>query len=396
MWLRGQDPLTIPEKTIIKGNKMSRKSSIVLQYHKEIKYSYLYHNDRSKPTKNSIFPTDNNYYNLGSKNATKLFYKTFKEREEVYKQTKKRKLHKNTIKHISAIVNLDHFHTKEDMKKLVKYLEEKLDTKVIQFAIHKDEGFIDENGEKHINYHAHIEMLGLDSQGRSIRKKITRGFLKQLQTDVAKILRMERGTDRRITKRKRLDTYEYKEHIKRVNEIKQPLKYANKLVSKKYSNLKKEKEQLEEKIKQLEQKNKQLENENNLLKNEIEKLKIELGNIETTKEYKEKIYKLNKFIKDIKKIIVYINKQLEVFRKEDYDKISKLQKEIRMNKKLKNLLEQSETLKKLEENTFNLFLYIIDKFEKHEKEKQLLIQEIKRLQKEYGITTNYDSSINLS
>jgi len=82
-------------------------------------------------------------------------------------------------------------------------------------AIHRDEGHISEEGEEVVNYHAHIEFMGLDAEGNSVRKKLTKGNLSKLQSHVAKLLGMERGTNyAKEEKRrpKRLDTYEYKAH----------------------------------------------------------------------------------------------------------------------------------------------------------------------------------------
>jgi chromosome segregation ATPase len=112
---------------------------------------------------------------------------------------------------------LQKHHSLYDVKKVANFLEEKLDTKVCQIAIHRDEGFKDENGVKK-NYHAHIEFLGLDQQGKSIRRKLTKNFLRELQTETAKILGMERG--QKNSKKRRLDTYEFKEHAKRKEEEK--------------------------------------------------------------------------------------------------------------------------------------------------------------------------------
>jgi hypothetical protein len=83
--------------------------------------------------------------------------------------------------------------------------------------MHRDEGkSIDDK-----NYHAHIEFMGLDSKGESVRRKLDRPTLKTLQTDVAKLLGMERGHDyakERLPRPKRLDTYEFKVHKKALDE----------------------------------------------------------------------------------------------------------------------------------------------------------------------------------
>jgi len=60
------------------------------------------------------------------------------------------------------------------------------------------------------NYHAHFEMMGLDSTGQAIkRNKLSKFQLSKMQTDVAKILEMERGV--LGSKAKRRDTHDFKE-----------------------------------------------------------------------------------------------------------------------------------------------------------------------------------------
>ncbi len=194
---------------------MERKSSIHIE---QGNLGFLFHNDRSKPTANSIFSQEKNEYSCSAKEALEIYREELQKRSEAYTQRTGKKLHKNTITHLSAIVNLDEQHTLEDVKKIAEYLEQELDTKVFQIAVHRDEGYVEEDGTPHINYHAHLEMLGLDKQGNSIRRKLDRKFLINLQDKVAEILQMERGvnyTAERKKRPKRLDTYEYKEHARR-------------------------------------------------------------------------------------------------------------------------------------------------------------------------------------
>jgi hypothetical protein len=315
-----------------------RKSSITLQHHKEVAVHYFYHNSREKPTANSIFNLDNNFTNKNAKQAIKYFWSEFNKRAKKYKERTGKKLPKNTIKHISGIFNIDENTKEEDIKKVIEYLEKNLDTKVVQYSIHKDEGYIDEEGKKHINYHVHLEMLGLDSEGRSVRKKITRNFLRKLQTDVANILKMERGQDVRKTKRKRLDTYEYKRHIKLMNE---------------------ETKQLKEKIKELEKENSILKNENKILKDENINLKEEL------KKFKDKL-------KTLRNILILINKELKLYTKEDYQKIKEIKQELKK--------ENIKVINKIDENIDKLVEYYINKIEEQYKINEELYIYIKQLE----------------
>ena len=191
------------------GERM-RKSGITVS---KGSLDYILHNVRVKDTKNSIFDKSDNIYMNDYETALEIYRTELAKRIEAYTKRTGKKLQKHTITHLSAIVNLDaHNCDTEHMRKLVEYLERKLGTKVFNWAIHKDEGWIDENGEKHVNYHAHIEMLGIDENGNSIRRKLDKKTLRELQTEVAQILNMPRG--KIGSKRKWLDTYQYKEHAR--------------------------------------------------------------------------------------------------------------------------------------------------------------------------------------
>jgi len=190
------------------------KSSIHIEAGKA---GYVYHNSRETPTKNSIFSDEENEVSNSAKDAFKIYRAELKKRVQAYTKKTGRNLHKKTITHLSAIVNLNVNHTLDDLQPLVNHLEKELGTKVFQVAIHRDEGHI-EDGKPVKNYHAHIEFMGLDEQGNSVRRKLTKKFLSELQTKTAELLKMERGTNYAKEKKhrpKRLDTYEYKEHKKR-------------------------------------------------------------------------------------------------------------------------------------------------------------------------------------
>lgn len=193
---------------------MKRKSSIHIESGSPGNFN---HNPREYETINSIFSMDNNEVSLDAKSAIELYRKELRFRTEAYTARTKQKLQKNSFTLLSAVINLEEHHTLKDLDPLIKYIQETLDTKVIQTAVHKDEGFEMENGEKKINAHAHFEMMGIDSLGRSIRKKLTRKYLIELQTITAQLLGMPRGGGEK-RKRKRLGTYEYKEAMRRFDE----------------------------------------------------------------------------------------------------------------------------------------------------------------------------------
>lgn len=232
---------------------------------------FFAHNSRESKTVNSIFSDEENFCSCTAKEAFEIFRNELLVRGEAYKMRTGQNLQKNTITHLSAIVNFNKEHTPEDIAKVCKHLEDTFDTKVIQYAMHRDEGHVidDETKELHDsinvdssvkNYHAHIEFMGIDSQGYSIRRKIDKPTLKRLQTEVAEILGMERGRKsgyskeqfkeiksrlknpaeygsketykqaftavakelgfyNPVKKKKRLDTYDYKEHAEKIAEL---------------------------------------------------------------------------------------------------------------------------------------------------------------------------------
>ncbi len=272
--------------------KMARGSSI--HFENGNRHNFL-HNDRTDPSKRDIFPEEKNYYSKPAFEALAEFDQLIKERQKIYEKRMGRKLHSKTIKHMSAIVNLDKHHTEEDLKKVIEYVEQSLDTKVVQFAIHRTEGHYDKQGKKVVNYHAHLEMLGLDSQGISIRRKMTKGYWMKSQTIVANILGMERGTK----KVKRLGTQEFKRHA-------------------------------EEK--------KQLEIENDTLQNKV-------------KEQEEKTKRITQ--KELKGVISELRKELQKMNgiREDYRLLEEEHRKLRtlIKNKEKNLQDISELKKELEE-----------------------------------------------
>ena len=95
-----------------------------------------------------------------------------------------------------AILNLSETSTEADVMNVVKYLEEKWHLKTTSYAIHRDEGYKDQDGTVHRNLHAHLvlESLYLDKNGKPKQawRHIKIGDLRTIQDDVAKIMHMER------------------------------------------------------------------------------------------------------------------------------------------------------------------------------------------------------------
>lgn len=108
----------------------------------------------------------------------------------------------------SAVVNIKSDTTMQDLENLAKKFNEKYGFQCYQIAIHRDEGHIDEQGEKIINHHAHLEFVMLDKEtGKTCFKlrDFNKQKMREIQTEVSEILQMQRGEDKRISKRERVE-----------------------------------------------------------------------------------------------------------------------------------------------------------------------------------------------
>ena len=90
----------------------------------------------------------------------------------------------------SAVVNIKPETTMNDLKKLAQHFSDKYGFQCYQIAIHRDEGHINDNGEKEINHHAHLEFITLDKNtGKQLFK--LRDFnpqkMQEIQTEIEKI-----------------------------------------------------------------------------------------------------------------------------------------------------------------------------------------------------------------
>lgn len=112
----------------------------------------------------------------------------------------------------SAVVNIKPETTMQDLEKLAKHFSDKYKFQCYQIAIHRDEGHINEQGEKVINHHAHLEFITLDKEtGKQIFKMrdFTPQKMREIQSEVAEILGMTRGQDKRISGAKRIEPRQY-------------------------------------------------------------------------------------------------------------------------------------------------------------------------------------------
>lgn len=142
--------------------------------------------------------------------AKELKQQIIQEAKEIYAKTcKSRNKHfKATSYEWSAVVNIKPNTNMQDLENLAKHFSDKYKIQCYQIAIHRDEGHINEKGEKVINHHAHLEFITLDKDtGKNMwrREFITPRVLREMQSEVAEILQMQRGQDKRLSGAKRVE-----------------------------------------------------------------------------------------------------------------------------------------------------------------------------------------------
>lgn len=110
-----------------------------------------------------------------------------------------------------AVVNLDEKHSLADVKKVADFIQQKYHLQPCSIALHHDEGYTDKDGTVKYNHHAHLCFLTMD-KGISTMRKIRSKELRQMQTEVAQLLGLERGKEN--SKATRLDHKQYREKAK--------------------------------------------------------------------------------------------------------------------------------------------------------------------------------------
>nr|CRY94276.1 hypothetical protein [uncultured prokaryote]CRY97892.1 hypothetical protein [uncultured prokaryote] len=263
------------------------------------------HNDRDLPP-NYLIGGDCEA-NRTHKEALALKNQIIKNAIETYSKTTGQRFQAKSYEW-SAVVNIKLDTTMQDLERLTLFLNKKYGFQCYQIAIHRDEGHINEQGQKEINHHAHLEFITLNKEnGRNMwrRELITPKVLRQMQSEVAEILEMQRGQDKRITKRQRIEPRKYaqmkeaekkgkkelKQELLSAKEIKERLEAERKAwileknhTAEEYKALRElknriyiDKTELEKEINALLERLKSLNDENTLLREENRNLKQEIG-----------------------------------------------------------------------------------------------------------------------
>lgn len=197
------------------------------------------HNDRTLPPNYLLSDSLGVECNLSHDKARLLKNQIISSAMETYTARTGQKFQSKSYEW-SAVVNLKPSSTMAELQKLATHLQEKYGFQCYQIAIHRDEGHINEQGEKVLNHHAHLEFITLDKEtGKNNyrRELITPQVLRNIQGEVADILQMQRGVDKRLSGAKRIEPRAYakmkenekKQRAKELENVKSEIKFqANK------------------------------------------------------------------------------------------------------------------------------------------------------------------------
>jgi hypothetical protein len=177
------------------------KASINIQ---PSKITALLHNERVFDVEYTIDSEDKNEY----KRIQDLSEYLASVKDD-YKAHHGRKLNTKAQPIREAVLNLNKEHNLSDVEALAEQIKEQFGIEPLHLAVHRDEGYKDDNGEKVYNYHAHVVFGWYDFEThRSI--KLDKSDMRKMQDLTAKSLKMQRGESKEITKRERLNHRQYK------------------------------------------------------------------------------------------------------------------------------------------------------------------------------------------
>lgn len=365
------------------------------------------HNDRTLAPNYLIDKEKGAECNRNAEKARELKNQIINEAKETYQNKVKQKFQAKSFEW-SAVVNIKPGTTMQDLENLAKHFNDKYGFQCYQIAIHRDEGHKNTQGEIEINQHAHLEFIMLDKKTGKTNFKM-RDFSKQkmreIQTEVAEILQMERGKDKRLTGAKRIEPRKYaqlKEQekaaiketkikvAKQIKELKTELEaeiLSKKEIKEQFEAFRKEnigQGLAKEFFQKLSEDKKKLLAEPTCTQEQLDAYFIELRESNTTKEkrlfgekevidYEKIIQEQQQTISDLNakndnlkqianKTIEFIDKKVEIDLNAKFD-LLKQQNEIQLNEQLENerkklkkaQLEAEQKQKQASEN-FNYFL----------------------------------------
>ena len=331
---------------------MSQISSI--NFKKSVDFQ-VFHNSTVRP----------NYAIGGELIANRKGYEALKLKEQIvnqaiktYKSRTKRAFQAKSYEW-SAVCNIKEDTTMADLERLAKHFEDEYGFQCYQIAIHRDEGHLDDDGNKIINHHAHLEFITLDKNtGRNRQRDLKPEILRQIQTEVAEILGMERGVDKKISKRERIEPRKYaqlkEQERKNTQKLKQDIKTKDNVIQDLNQELEAKDQELEDEKLSKKRLKEQIEAERKAMIEENQRLKEAFQDLLYIAEDYKKLRALNE-----KQNITIdeLNAEIEQIKKEAREREAQKNQEIQdlkaENTELKNekerfheLLEQNLALKK--------------------------------------------------
>lgn len=354
------------------------------------------HNDRTLAPNYLIDKEKGAECNRNAEQARALKNQIIKEAIQKYTENTRQKFQAKSFEW-SAVVNIKPGTTMQDLENLAKHFNDKYGFQCYQIAIHRDEGHKNTQGEIEINQHAHMEFITLDRETGKQNFKMrdfSRQKMREIQTEVAEILQMERGKDKRLTGAKRIEPRKYaqlkeqeKATIKEKNKELEAVKLSKKEIKEQFEAFRKEnigQGLAKEFFQKLSEDKKKLLAEPTCTQEQLDAYFIELRESNTTKEkrlfgekevidYEKIIQEQQQTISDLNakndnlkqianKSIEFIDQKVKIDLNAKFD-LLKQQNEIYLNEQLENerkklkkaQLEAEQKQKQASEN-FNYFL----------------------------------------
>ncbi len=343
------------------------------------------HNDRTL-SPSYLLPEEfrgQNEVNLTSAQARQLKERIIENAIIIYEQTKKKNAPKFKAKSYqwSLVVNIKTNTTMSDLEKLAEHFDLKYGFQCYQIAIHRDEGYIDENNQPHTNHHAHMEFVTLNKEnGKNMMRKayLSPKKFADMQTEIAHILGMGRGVDKRISGTERIEPRKYAQMKEKERKELNTLKQDKTTLEKNSSNLALDLEKAQYQIKTLESNENTLKNDLNAKESVIQAKEKEIATaIDTANiDFPKKIPTLQEAVRRIHQQAEMLSAIYNLLNQTAHNYVSELTEK---HKQVEFFTKTFDIVKKLKE----LYSKIVEKLfgdENAKKDNQDILNTITELQ----------------
>lgn len=328
------DKLKYSKFFIHQGKKMA-VSSINFQKSSEHSYKHNFRTDSPNYLLKKEDRLENSYW------ENELSAKEIFENELSKANRRGGRIPKFENSHWEAVLNLNKEHTLDDVKKIADYLENKLNITCATIAVHRDEGHY--KGDKACyNFHAHLTFVTYKNGQQNWRKeRIKPQTLSEIQTEVAKILKMERGQEN--SEKTRLSAKQYKKVAQELEAKDQEIQEIIQIQNQKNELIQDKDQKVQELIQIQNQEIQELKTKNQELEAELKKEKLSKAKLEAKykKELEKELEKLRKNSKNqgfSKEYFQEINKEKKLLRFKNPDEFNQWVEELRKKHTKKGLL----------------------------------------------------------